>query len=164
MDIRFNNTIPQDAQEFLSFVLERLNERRVGDGKSVEEKCAGQIKSTMCCSVCPNTSPADEEFFNCLSIQIGSVPYQLITDCLEAYLADEEIPETTGWRCGNCCAVRSGKKKFAVVNAPKLLLIHLKRFTFVDGRMSKKETMIGIGQKLQMAGMQYRLTGIVRHR
>ena len=64
MDSRFNNTNPQDAQEFLSFVLGHLKERRVGDGKSVEEKSAGQMRSTMCCAACPYTSPKYEEF-NC---------------------------------------------------------------------------------------------------
>ena len=61
MDVRFNNTNPQDAQEFLSFVLGHLKERRVGDGKSVEEKSAGQMRSTMCCAACPYTSPKDVE-------------------------------------------------------------------------------------------------------
>ena len=102
MDDRFNNSYPQDAQEFLSFVLNSLKERRMGDEKSIEEKSAGQMRSTMCCAECSYTSPGVSEFFSYLSIQLSHSPHQLLIDCLEAYLAEEEIPVTDegeGWRC-----------------------------------------------------------------
>ena len=100
MDDRFNNSYPQDAQEFLSFILNSLKERRVGDEKSIEEKSAGQMRSTMCCAECSYTSPGVSEFFSYLSIQLSHSPHQLLIDCLEAYLAEEEIPVTDegeGW-------------------------------------------------------------------
>ena len=85
----------------------------MGDEKSIEEKSAGQMRSTMCGAECSYTSPGVSEFFSYLSIQLSHSPHQLLINCLEAYLAEEEIPVTDegeGWRCENCCVIRLGRK------------------------------------------------------
>ena len=59
--------------------------------------------------------------------------------------------------------IRPGRKKCVVIEAPKLLLIHLKRFKYVAGKSLKDTSEVGIGLKIQLAGIQYNLAGIVRH-
>ena len=162
VDSRFDNTHPQDAEEFLSCVLARLKERRVGGEGAIEEKARGQLLATMCCSRCPYTSPAVDGF-SCLSIQIRNGPSLLIDDCVEDFLGDEEMSIEDGWRCRDCCEVMPGTKTFSVVKSPKLLIIHLKRFSFADGQGSKIVTEVGIGTNLEVAGVQYKLIGLVKH-
>ena len=159
-DDTFNNTNPQDAQEFLSSLLTLLKEKRAGGG--VEERAVGQMRSTMRCASCSFMSESDEEF-NMLSLPIGKQRNQLLNDCLECYLGDEEIVVEEGWRCEECSTVRSGKKNFDVVKSPEMLIIHMKRFKFTDGRIEKINAEIGIGQQIHLAGVQYSLSGIVKH-
>ena len=109
-----------------------------------------------------SASPAVDGF-SCLSIQIRNGPSQLIDNCVEDFLGDEEMSIEDGWHCRDCCEVMPGTKKFSVVKSPKLLIIHLKRFSFADGRGSKIVTEVGIGKKLEVAGVQYALTGVVKH-
>ena len=100
--------------------------------------------------------------FKWLSVQIGKVSSQLVMECVDEYLAEEVMPTDSGWYCTQCRAV-NGKKKLSIAKNPEVLIIHLKRFNYVDGRMEKDETHIGVHKVLQIAEVSYELVGVVKH-
>jgi ubiquitin C-terminal hydrolase len=159
-DGTYNNTNPQDAQEFLSCLLAVLKEER-GSSNGVEVRGVGQMRLTMACTVCTYSSGGEEDF-NMLSLPVGNQPNQLLNDCLEDHMEDESIMAEVGWRCEGCGTVREGRKKLNVVKPPELLIIHMKRFKCVDGQIEKIDAEVGIGKLLH--GVQYHLSGVVKHR
>ena len=93
-----------------------------------------------------------------MSVQIGKASSQLVMECVDEYLAEEVMPMDSGWYCTQCRAV-NGMKKLSIVENPEVLIIQLKRFNYVDGRMEKDETHIGVHKALQIAEVPYELVG-----
>jgi ubiquitin C-terminal hydrolase len=51
-----------------------------------------------------------------------------LKDCLDNFFAPEKM-EKCGYRCEKCKAVDKMEKDFSIFRFPKILVIHLKRFT-----------------------------------
>jgi ubiquitin C-terminal hydrolase len=58
-----------------------------------------------------------------------------LSECLTSFAAEEDIG--TDYRCDNCNKRGSCKRKTSIYTLPKILVIHLKRFSF-DSYSSKK--------------------------
>lgn len=82
-----------------------------------------------------------------LSIQIpkGSFKNPSVTDCLDNFIAPEKM-EKCGYKCSKCKAIDRMDKSITIFRFPKVLVIHLKRFS----RREKITTSINIPHKLDM--------------
>ena len=162
-DARFNNSEPQDAHELLDVVFYELS-RRAPCCEAVEKRSLGKILSTMSCSSCKYVSAADEEEFRCLSLKLKDQSQQSLSECLEMFFMEEVIPLTQKWRCSKCEQVRTGCKQLTVVSCPSLLVIHLARFIFENGQVSKNQSQVGVPQVVHVATTNYKLVAVVKHR
>lgn len=68
-----------------------------------------------------------------------------VADCLKNFVAAERM-EKCGYRCSKCKAVDKMEKDITVYRFPKILVIHLKRFS----RREKITTTVNIPKKLNM--------------
>lgn len=94
----------------------------------------GIFMSTLTCSFCKGQSNTFE-VFNCLSLPIPSESRCHITDCLAHFSNPERID--AAWECPRCKQKREADKKIVICKLPKILIIHLKRFS-LDGRWRQK--------------------------
>ena len=131
-------------------------------GESVAKRSVGRYVSTVRCMSCSFESPTKVEE-QCISLQLLSKPDVTLLDCLQEYFAEELIPLSEGWRCNGCKTIVAAQKKLTLETSPELLLIHLKRFAFLDGGMKKVETALGVPSTVAVSGVKYRLTGVVKH-
>ena len=154
-DSRFNNTEPQDAHEFLLCVMDLCKESALG--RMSIESC-----SVVCCASCGLESET-EEVTQCISVEVGSAPGLTVNDALNNYFSGEDIPVERGWWCSNCDSVSAARKKFVLKSNPEVLTIHLKRFSYSDGRMAKVETEVGVPARIEQDGVTYRLSALVQH-
>lgn len=94
----------------------------------------GIFMSTLTCAHCQGQSNTFE-VFNCLSLPIPSESRCHLRDCLNHFSNPERIE--AAWECPRCKQKREADKKIVICKLPKVLIIHLKRFS-LDGRWRQK--------------------------
>lgn len=94
----------------------------------------GIFMSTLTCTFCKGQSNTFE-VFNCLSLPIPSETRCHVRDCLSHFSNPERIE--AAWECPRCKQKREADKKIVICKLPKVLIIHLKRFS-LDGRWRQK--------------------------
>lgn len=121
-EIDDNLTDSQKATESWQRYL-RMEESRVGD------IFMGQLKSTLRCTHCSHTSVTFDPFWD-LSLPIPSRTGQLkLQQCLAHFTREEELDGDEKPTCAKCGVRRKCLKWFTVQKFPKVLVVHLKRFS-----------------------------------
>ena len=112
------------------------------DRSVVVDQFQGQLKSTVRCAECGFESSKFDPFMY-LTLPLPEPrpgePRLTLWQCLEAYMAKEELSEDNLWRCPKCDDFRRATKRFQLWKLPCHLVLVLKRFR-VDrgGRHSSK--------------------------
>jgi ubiquitin carboxyl-terminal hydrolase 8 len=97
----------------------------------------GQMRSKLQCLTCGHANIRFEPFMY-LSLPISSTT-KSIADCLDLYLASENMVGANQWYCSKCKTHRDATKKTDLWILPPILIIHLKRFNFNDyGQLGSK--------------------------
>lgn len=65
-----------------------------------------------------------------------------LDDCLRAFTKEEELGEDEKYYCSKCKEHRLAAKKLDIWKLPPILIIHLKRFQFVNGRWVKSQKIV----------------------
>lgn len=154
----------QDAQEFLRFFLDALhsacNEGIKQEGQQLDDNMSenrradlmwdwysktessvikdlfvGQLRSTLKCTVCGNTSVTFDPFWD-LSVPLPPSSSRCkLENCLELFIREEVLDGDEMPTCSKCKQRRKSTKNFTIQRFPKYLVIHLKRFS--ETRWSK---------------------------
>ncbi|XP_054714198.1 ubiquitin carboxyl-terminal hydrolase 2-like isoform X2 [Uloborus diversus] len=153
---RFCGDNQQDAQEFLRYLLQGLhddinrvkyknNTRRQNfkasdessswrsyrecDDSLIVDLFAGQLKSTLKCTVCNNESITYDPFWD-LSLPIPEVSRSTsLRQCFQLFSSPEILDGPNKPLCEVCKKKARSSKKIEVSKFPKVLVIHLKRFS-----------------------------------
>ncbi|XP_055915058.1 ubiquitin carboxyl-terminal hydrolase Usp2 [Eupeodes corollae] len=158
----------QDAQEFLRFFLDSLhsalNSGVKGDLLKIDESLSdnrkaditwewyakaensvirdlfvGQLKSTLRCTVCGNTSVTFDPVWD-LSVPLPSSSRCKLEACLDLFIREEILDGDEMPTCSKCQTRRKSTKSFTIQRFPKYLVIHLKRFS--ETRWSKMSNIV----------------------
>lgn len=79
-----------------------------------------------------------------------------LNDCLKLYWNPETINRECGWRCDHCKDVRPASRKTTIVRHPKNMIIHIKRFSYVNnGKKIEKDVHFPL-RGLDMSAFSYR--------
>ena len=169
---QFSGSQQHDSQEFLAFLLDGLHEDlnkvmrkeyiQEQDNNGVpDEKAAltswenhlkrndsvivdlfqGQFKSTLTCLQCGFSSVTFEAFMY-LSVPIPSSPHVTLVDCVRHFTKAERVSGSNSWFCARCKTHRDSAKQLQIWRLPPVLLIHLKRFSFVGKWKQKLDTSV----------------------
>uniref|UniRef100_H2ZLM8 Ubiquitin carboxyl-terminal hydrolase 32 n=1 Tax=Ciona savignyi TaxID=51511 RepID=H2ZLM8_CIOSA len=65
-----------------------------------------------------------------------------LKQCLRAFTTEEELGKDELYHCGKCKTMQLAKKKLDIWRLPPTLIIHLKRFQFVNGRWIKSHKVV----------------------
>ncbi|XP_034487473.1 ubiquitin carboxyl-terminal hydrolase Usp2 isoform X2 [Drosophila innubila] len=158
----------QDAQEFLRFFLDSLHsalnsgvkgetlniDDNLSDNKKadltwewyarhenslIRDLFVGQLKSTLKCTNCGNTSVTFDPFWD-LSVPLPSSSRCKLEACLDLFIREEVLDGDEMPTCSKCKTRRKCTKSFTIQRFPKYLVIHLKRFS--ETRWSKLSNIV----------------------
>ena len=91
----------------------------------------GQLKSSVTCLACGHVSTTFDTFMY-LSLPIPKRRGAMtLVDCLVEFSKDEILTDPT-WKCPGCGKLVKARKKMDIWKVPPLLLIHLKRFYYLQ--------------------------------
>ncbi|XP_077995197.1 ubiquitin carboxyl-terminal hydrolase 32-like isoform X2 [Glandiceps talaboti] len=80
------------------------------------------------------------------SRRLQTEPIDLDT-CLKAFTKEEELGEDELWYCSKCKAHRQATKKLWIWRLPPILIVHMKRFQYVNGRWVKSQKIVKFPKK-----------------
>uniref|UniRef100_A0A452HB34 Ubiquitin carboxyl-terminal hydrolase n=1 Tax=Gopherus agassizii TaxID=38772 RepID=A0A452HB34_9SAUR len=108
----------------------------------------GQLKSSLTCSECGYCSTAFDPFWD-LSLPIAKKSYSEVTllDCMRLFTKEDVLDGDEKPTCFRCKTRTRCTKKFSIQRFPKILVLHLKRFSEARIRTSKLTTFISFQLK-----------------
>uniref|UniRef100_A0A8C8SXP0 Ubiquitin carboxyl-terminal hydrolase 8 n=1 Tax=Pelusios castaneus TaxID=367368 RepID=A0A8C8SXP0_9SAUR len=96
----------------------------------------GQFKSTVQCLTCHRKSRTFEAFMY-LSLPLASTSKCTLQECLRSFSREEKLTDSNRFYCSHCKTQRDSLKKLEIWKLPRVLLVHLKRFSY-EGRWKQK--------------------------
>uniref|UniRef100_F1KUZ2 Ubiquitin carboxyl-terminal hydrolase n=1 Tax=Ascaris suum TaxID=6253 RepID=F1KUZ2_ASCSU len=160
-----------DAQEFQIYLLDALHEdmNRVHRPVSFEQNYTGmnlfeegadyeakskmfssspvndifgcQTVSQLQCGTCQAQSVTFEEVTQ-LSVELPTRGASTIIDCIKAHFKPVVLDGSCKWHCPKCKALRVATRVTRIWKLPKVLVVHLKRFSFVVDGWEKNDALI----------------------
>ncbi|XP_072449604.1 ubiquitin carboxyl-terminal hydrolase 2-like isoform X1 [Chiloscyllium punctatum] len=108
----------------------------------------GQLKSSLTCSECGYCSTVFDPFWD-LSLPISKKGYGEVSlmDCIRLFTKEDVLDGDEKPTCYRCKTRRKCTKKFTIQKFPKILVLHLKRFSEARIRTSKLTTFVNFPLK-----------------
>lgn len=102
------------------------------DASPISDLLQGQLRSTARCMECGNTEDTFELFWS-LPLPVPLPPATGVSqsslgEVMEAFCAEEALDEA--WKCERCGCHKPGKKSLRLWRLPRVLQLHLKRFSW----------------------------------
>ncbi|XP_072990891.1 ubiquitin carboxyl-terminal hydrolase 4-like isoform X1 [Typha latifolia] len=197
----FRSYMHQDAHEFLNFLLNELvdilekesNIAKASPETSLSHKVAkspshpeangvrkeplvtwvhksfqGILTNETRCLRCETVTARDEAFFD-LSVDIEQ--NTSITSCLKNFSSTETLNAEDKFFCDKCCSLQEAQKRMKIKKPPNILVIHLKRFKYIEqlGRYKKLSYRVVFPLELKLTNTmdnsdsEYSLFAVVVH-
>ncbi|XP_076757524.1 uncharacterized protein LOC143427352 isoform X2 [Xylocopa sonorina] len=132
----------------------------------------GQLRSSLHCTSCDHVSVTLDPFWD-LSLPIPARSGMVkLSQCLEHFTREEVLDGDEKPTCSKCQMRRKCTKSFSIQKFPKILVIHLKRFSPMERFRSKLNVMVDFpltGLDLsafaapRVPGCTYNLYGVANH-
>ncbi|XP_076644083.1 uncharacterized protein LOC143354148 [Halictus rubicundus] len=157
--LQFESYEQQDSHEFLTFLLDWMHndlkrkckvplemtvaeeawDKAMGSMKSIiSDLFFGQLRSTITCSFCKQSSTTYESF-NSLTTSLPHSNRCTLNDCILKFVTGQKV---VGWKCPKCQTPREATKKFDFVKLAPIVVIHLNRFAESGGWFEKRNTAV----------------------
>lgn len=95
----------------------------------------GKLKSCLKCANCGFVSARDDDFLD-LSLEIAP-GVKSILGALRHFTATETLDDSNAWKCSHCGQRSRAEKGLSIVKCPNVLMIHLKRFDVMSGKIKR---------------------------
>ncbi|XP_026854356.1 ubiquitin carboxyl-terminal hydrolase 2-like [Electrophorus electricus] len=112
------------------------------EDSKVVDLFVGQLKSSLTCSECGFCSTVFDPFWD-LSLPIAKSSGEVtLNDCLRLFTKEDVLDGNEKPTCQRCKAKRKCTKKFTIQKFPKVLVLHLKRFSEARVKTAKLSTFV----------------------
>lgn len=163
---RFRGYQQHDAHEFMLYLLDCVHSELLLSEKFNNRKdtivtgiFGGQLQSELACLKCGAISSKQEPYLD-LSLDIPMKKSTLhrqhspqtkqrrvrdvchLEDCLQRFVALENLAESEWYLCSKCKMRQPSTKKFWLLRLPNVLVLHLKRFRYSALSRSKVDTFV----------------------
>jgi ubiquitin carboxyl-terminal hydrolase 12/46 len=95
----------------------------------VHKNFQGLLTNETKCLRCETVTARDETFLD-LSLDIEQ--NSSITSCLKNFSSTETLNAEDKFFCDKCCSLQEAQKRMKIKKAPHILVIHLKRFKYIE--------------------------------
>ncbi|PSS30147.1 Ubiquitin carboxyl-terminal hydrolase [Actinidia chinensis var. chinensis] len=102
----------------------------------VHKNFQGILTNETRCLRCETVTARDETFFD-LSLDIEQ--NSSITSCLRNFSSTETLNAEDKFFCDKCCSLQEAQKRMKIKKPPQVLVIHLKRFKYVENQSRYKK-------------------------
>ncbi|BFG35482.1 ubiquitin carboxyl-terminal hydrolase 3 [Prunus yedoensis var. nudiflora] len=134
----------------------------------VHKNFQGILTNETRCLRCETVTARDETFFD-LSLDIEQ--NSSITSCLKNFSSTETLNAEDKFFCDKCCSLQEAQKRMKIKKPPHILVIHLKRFKYIEqlGRYKKLSYRVVFPLELKLsntvedAESEYSLFAVVVH-
>ncbi|KAL5075795.1 hypothetical protein RYX36_014779 [Vicia faba] len=134
----------------------------------VHKNFQGILTNETRCLQCETVTARDETFFD-LSLDIEQ--NSSITSCLKNFSSTETLNAEDKFFCDKCCSLQEAQKRMKIKRPPRILVIHLKRFKYMEqlGRYKKLSYRVVFPLELRLsdtdeeADIEYSLFAVVVH-
>ncbi|WOL02746.1 hypothetical protein Cni_G11465 [Canna indica] len=128
----------------------------------------GTLTNETRCLQCETVTARDETFLD-LSVDIEQ--NSSITCCLKNFSSTETLNAEDKFFCDKCCSLQEAEKRMKIKKSPNILVIHLKRFKYVEqlGRYKKLSYRVVFPLELKLnntiedSDAEYSLFAVVVH-
>ncbi|CAA2984815.1 ubiquitin carboxyl-terminal hydrolase 3 [Olea europaea subsp. europaea] len=195
-----NNKTSQDAHELLNYLLNELADilekedrvaksdqetyspsEKVANGRItsngsrkeplvtlVHKNFQGTLTNETRCLCCETVTARDETFLD-LSLDIEQ--NSSITSCLKNFSSTETLNAEDKFFCDKCCSLQEAQKRMKIKRPPHVLVIHLKRFKYIeqlnrDKKLSYRVVFpleLKLSNTIEDADAEYSLFAVVVH-
>uniref|UniRef100_A0A1I7VRX1 Ubiquitin carboxyl-terminal hydrolase n=1 Tax=Loa loa TaxID=7209 RepID=A0A1I7VRX1_LOALO len=122
-----------------------------------------QTVSSLQCNKCKRQSVTFEELAQ-LSIEVPN-RNSTIEDCIRNHFQDVELDGSCKWRCPNCESLQTATRRTFLWKLPEVLVIHLKRFTFMGDNWQKNDAYVAFNTfPLKLQAEYFSLYAVINHR
>lgn len=98
-------------------------------GTLVHEIFEGTLTNETKCLCCESITSKDESF---LDLSIDVEQNSSLTNCLFNFSSIETLSRGDKFFCDKCCSLQEAQKRMKIKKMPKILVVHLKRFKFIE--------------------------------
>ncbi|XP_076133390.1 ubiquitin carboxyl-terminal hydrolase 21 [Alosa pseudoharengus] len=108
------------------------------DDSRIVDIFSGQLRSSLHCSICSHYSNTFDVFCDLsLPIPKRSGDRVSLKECLDLFSQEEKLDEENAPMCERCCRRTKSTKRLTIQRFPKVIVIHLNRFTMSRFSISK---------------------------
>ncbi|KAG5359321.1 putative ubiquitin carboxyl-terminal hydrolase 16 [Yarrowia sp. C11] len=169
----------EDAHEYFMSLMSRLQEDSTPKGAKLNSSVlydmfGGNLEQIVVCGGCGNESKTQQDFYD-LSVNLDEKkPESRISlkRCITRFFEEEQIQKKDGYKCDECKKTTSAKKTSRINEFPEHLVVHVKRFKFVNEQPKKMGAPLDYPADLDLghysrdkdAGtVPYKLIGVIAH-
>ncbi|XP_062222983.1 ubiquitin carboxyl-terminal hydrolase 4-like isoform X2 [Phragmites australis] len=164
----FRSYMHQDAHEFLNFLLNEIVD--------ILEKESSSPKDNS-----PETTSPEKVLNGAAVDAVKKEPLvtwvhknfqnSSLTSCLKSFFSTETLNADDKFFCDKCCSLQEAEKRMKIKKAPQILVIHLKRFKFIEQLNRHKKLSYRVVYPLELklssisddADCEYSLFAVVVH-
>lgn len=136
----------EDAHEFILLLLDnihesilklkgvKLSDTKLANTTLISRVFGGVMRNELKCMQCGYCSQTFNHFVD-LSLEVGKGVCS-VSDAIRAFTRVERLDRGNEWRCDKCKQKVQACKQLKISEAPKVLMLHLKRFNY-NGKVNK---------------------------
>ncbi|KAK3824548.1 MAG: hypothetical protein J3Q66DRAFT_278155 [Benniella sp.] len=168
----------EDSHEFTRHLIDALQksclagfdsklDNRIKETTAIHQIFGGYFQSQVKCMKCGHESNTFETYLDVsLDIKHAGTIHKAFRD----YTTPEILSKDNQYRCDKCKVLVDARKQMTIYDAPKILCIHLKRFTFTGQKINRHiafETKLELGSFMSNnknhPHLSYNLYGVLVH-
>lgn len=169
----------EDAHEYFMSLMSRLQEDSTPKGAKLNSSViydmfGGNLEQVVVCGGCGNESVTQQDFYD-LSVNLDEKkPESRISlkRCITRFFEEEQIQKKDGYKCDECKKTAAAKKTSRINEFPEHLVVHVKRFKFVNDQPRKMGAPLDYPAELDLGhysrdrksgAVPYKLIGVIAH-
>ncbi|KAG5355963.1 putative ubiquitin carboxyl-terminal hydrolase 16 [Yarrowia sp. B02] len=168
----------EDAHEYFMSLMSRLQEDSTPKGQKLNSSViydmfGGSLEQIVICGGCGNESLTNQDFYD-LSVNLDDKKLSQrisLKKCITNFFDSENMAKKDGYKCEKCDKITSATKTSRINEFPEHLVIHVKRFKFVNDSPKKMGSPIDYPAELDLGHysakksghVPYKLIGVIAH-